>query len=272
MRKAACTVLAAVWLAGAAGAARAQGFDYQGWDRVLKRFVTEPGRVDYAALKADSGEFDRYVAQIAARSPASHPQDFPNPASQLAYWINAYNALVIKGVIEAWPVKSVLKIGLLPHSFFWGKTFIAGGQKITLDAIEHDMIRKQFADPRVHFALVCASNSCPSIRREAYTPENVDRQLDDAARAFINDPRGMKIDAASNRVTLSRIFKWYGGDFESYVRAKGLSGTGEPVLDYIRLYADPASRRALDALERPRVEFFKYDWGINDVHAPTATK
>src|SRR6266849_9456371 len=119
--------------------AQKQGFDYAPWDRVLKKFVTETGRVDYGALKADSGDLDSFVAALAARSPASHPQDFPTRESQLAYWINAYNALVMKAVVENWPTKSVRNLGKL-YSFFWARKFVAGGKEYTLNNIE-DILR-----------------------------------------------------------------------------------------------------------------------------------
>ncbi len=254
----------------AGGTVLAPEFDHLPWDRVLKEFVTETGRVDYAALKANSADLDRYAAQLAARSPVSHPEEFPTRNSQLAYWINAYNALVMKGVIEKWPIKSVLDIGFLPHSFFWRKKFFVGGEKYTLNTIEKDMLRQKLAEPRIHFALACASNSCPRLQRVAYSPENTERLLEEAARFFINEPRNLKIEASQNRVTVSRIFTWYRKDFENYVRARNISGNGNLLLDYVRLYANETNRRALDALRKPRVEAFHYDWGINDVHTLVA--
>jgi hypothetical protein len=256
-------------LAAATGASEAgpRPFDYSPWQSVLQKFVTDAGRVDYAALKADPAELNRFTDEIAARSPTSNPQDFATREDQMAYWINAYNALVVKGVIENWPVESVLKIGTLPHSFFWHKTFTVGGKASTLDHIEKDELRKKFGDSRIHFALVCASNSCPQLQREAFTPEKLDQQLDSAARAFINSPRGMQIDVATNRVTLSKIFDWYSADFEAYAHAKNLSGSGPAALNFIGQYANDTNRRALDSLHNPRIEFLSYDWGINDVHS-----
>ncbi len=272
MRKLKFLVLPFFVLALAAGTACAQeqGFDYAPWDRVLKRFATAAGRVDYAALKADAVDLELMVAEIAARSPDSAPQDFPTRDSQIAYWVNAYNILVVQGVVEHWPVASVRKIGALPFSFFWQRKVVAGGKRYTLDNIE-DILRKKLLEPRIHFAIVCASNSCPRLQREAYTPENTDRLLDEAARFYLNESRNLKIDAARNRVTLPYILGHYREDFESYVRAKGLARSGQPLLDYIRLFANPVNRAALDALTSPRVEHFGYDWGINDVHAPPAT-
>ncbi len=255
-------------LAMMAGTACAQEFDYSPWDRVLKKYVTEMGRVDYAALEADSGDLDRYVTTIAARSPVSHPQVFPTRESQLAYWINAYNALVMKAVVANWPTKSVRSLGKL-YSFFWARKFVAGGKEYTLNNIE-DILRKNLVDPRIHFAIVCASNSCPRLQREAYTPENTERLLEEAARFYINEPRNLKIDAANNRVTLPNILGHYHEDFENYVRAHNAGATGHPQVDYIRLYANPSNRALLDALKDPKIDHFGYDWGINDVHAPVA--
>ncbi len=271
MKKLLLLVLSTIWLSGAAGAARAQEFDHSPWDRVLKRFVTETGRVDYAALKADSSELDRYVTQLGERSPISHPQEFPTRESKLAYWINAYNALMMKAVIERWPVQNVTKIGLLPHTIFWRTKFVVGGEKLTLNNIQKDFLLKKLVEPRIHFAIVCASNSCPLLMREAYTPENTERLLEEAAHFFINEPRNLQIDADRNRVTVSRIFTWYRKDFENSARSRGISGGGNPLLDYIRVYANDTNRQALDALRDPSVKDFKYDWGINDINAPVAS-
>ena len=250
--------------------ARATEFDHSGWDRVLKQHVTEDGRVDYAAIRENPAELKAYLAAVAARSPASHPNDFPTREAQLAYWINAYNALVFHGVVEAWPVKSVRDIGTLPYSFFWRKKFPVGGRKYTLNGIE-DILRKQFGEPRVHFVLVCAAKSCPILERQAFTAENVEELLEKNTRAFINDPRNLKIDAAANRVTVARIFTFYDGDFKAFVRARVPGSTGHPTLAYIRIYASDANGRALDALKNPKVNDFEYDWGINAANAAAAS-
>ena len=270
MRGVSLTLGLCLVLSGGSVEVLAQGFDHSSWDHVLKEFVNDQGRVDYAALKASPAELDRYVTQLAAQSPISNPEDFPTRQSQLAYWINAYNALVMKGVIDHWPVESVRKIGGLPYSFFWRKKFVVGERKYTLDAIE-GIMRKNLAEPRIHFALVCAANSCPRLERQAYTPENTDLLLEEAARFYINEPRNLKIDPGRNQVTVARIFSFYHEDFENYVREKNLTGIGQPLLDYIRVHANEENRRALDALNHPRLEHFDYDWGINDIHAPAVT-
>lgn len=247
-----------------ATAANAQGFDHSAWDRILKQYVTEAGLVDYAALRANRGEFDAYIEQIAARSPESHPQEFITREAQLAYWINAYNALAIRGIIDNWPTKSVRDLGFL-FGFFRRSDYTVGGKKVSLNYIEHEVIRKQFNEPRIHFALVCASLGCPKLRREAYVPERLEEQLEDGARYFLREPRNLTVDAARGRVTLSKIFDWYGGDFEKYVQARGLERTGSPILDYVLQYASDANRAAILALKSPKVSYADYSWQINAV-------
>lgn len=262
-----------------AGAARAQGFDHSAWDRVLKQYVNEEGRVDYAALRANRADFDAYIAQIAARSPESHPQEFiarkagdgkpyPSREAQLAYWINAYNALTIRGIIDNWPTKSVRDLGFL-FGFFRRSDYTVGGKTVSLNYIEHDVIRKQFNEPRIHFALVCASLGCPKLRREAYVRERLEAQLEDGARYFLNEPRNLTVDAARGRVTLSKIFDWYAGDFEKYVKARGPGKTGSPILDYVLQYASEANRAAILALKSPKISYADYSWEINAVSVPS---
>ena len=272
MKKGLLLILLAIFCRAGVGTAQSREFDHSAWDHVLKKFVNEQGRVDYATLQADSADLDRYAAQLAERSPFSHPRDFPTSESQLAYWINAYNAMVMRGVIENWPVKSVTKIGFLPHSFFWRKKFVLGGKQHTLNDIEKDFLLKRLAEPRIHFAIACASNSCPRLQREAYTPGNTERLLEEAVRFFINEPRNLHIDLKEDRVTVSRIFHWYRDDFENYIRSRNLGDRSDAVLRYIRLYANEANRNRLDQLRDPSIKAFPYDWGINDIHAPENTE
>ena len=185
--------------------------------------------------------------------------------------VNAYNAFTMKSVIEHWPTKSVRDIGFLPYSFFWRQKFVAGGKQYTLNNIENDFLRKQLQEPRIHFVIVCASNSCPRLQREAFTEENTERLLEAAARFFINEPRNLQIDRESNRVTVARIFTFFEEDFENYARKAGKSTVGHPLLDYIWIYANEDHRTALRSLHNPTVRDFEYDWGINDVNAPAST-
>jgi len=242
-------------------------FDHSAFDRVLKQFVTEQGRVDYAALKAGPEDLNRYVAQMAERSPFSHPADFPTREDKLAYGINAYNAFVLKGVVDAWPTDSVRSIRAL-YGFFWRIKFTAGGERYTLRQIENEFLRKQLNEPRIHFAIVCASNGCPRLARSAYTAENCERMLEEATRFYFSESRNLKIDAARNEVTLNYILNWYREDFENWVR-RNRQGSSQPLLDYVKVYVTPDKAQALGSLKNPKLRFNDYDWGINDIRAPS---
>lgn len=253
--------LAALLLAGGVGrAAAAEAFDTSAYARVLARTVTPEGKVRYAALKKDSADLEAFVAQLAAVSPENRPDLFPTRAAQMAYWINAYNAFVLQGVVNAYPVSSVRDLkfgfGLL---FFKRAQFVAGGKKISLDEIEHGILRARFRDPRVHFALNCASTSCPPLARELYRAETLDTQLEAAARAFIG--REENVWMRGDILFLSKIFDWYQEDF---VQATGAQGNGQSsVVDYVvRYLPDEAARRVRQ--EKPRVEFYNYNWSLND--------
>ncbi len=233
------------------GSVRAAAFDHVAWDRVLKAHVSEIGEVDYAAIQAGSKDLDIYLRQLAEASPRNRPEMFPSRAHELAYWINAYNAFVTRGVVDHWPTRSVLDLAPLKR-FFWREDYTAGGVKMSLYALENDIIRGKYHEPRIHFAIVCASLSCPMLAREAFTGENLEVLLDRQARRFVQQRRSVTIDAAAGEVTLSEIFKWYKDDF------------GSSILDYIRRYASEEQRRAIDALKQPKIKYYDYDWSIND--------
>ena len=168
-------------------------FDHSLWDRLLKTYVNQSGEVDYAALKADRTDLDEYVRRLGESSPANRSEQFPNRAAQLTYWLNAYNAFVVRGVIDNYPTRSVLHL----YGFFRRKDYIAGGTRLSLKYIEDKIIRRQYGDPRIHFGLVCASVSCPLLPREAFTHERLDEQLERLARQFINNQRNVTIRPGS---------------------------------------------------------------------------
>ena len=254
-------LLAALLLAGGMGSgAAAEAFDTSAYARVLERYVTPEGKVRYAALKKDPADLEAFVEQLAAVSPENRPDLFPTPAAQRAYWINTYNAFVLQAVVNAYPVSSVRDLkfgfGLL---FFKRAQFVAGGRKLSLDDIEHGILRARFHDPRIHFALNCASASCPPLAREPYRPETLDVQLDEAARAFIG--REENVWMRGDVLFLSKIFDWYKEDF---VQAAGAQGNGTAsVVDYVvRYLPEEVARRVRQ--EKPRVEFYNYDWSLNN--------
>lgn len=229
------------------------GFDHSLWERVLQAYVNPVGEVDYAALQARRQDLDAYVRLLGEASPANRPRMFPARADEMAYWINAYNAFVMRGVADHYPTRSVRDLGAL-YGFFRRKDYTAGGERMSLQYLENEILRKKYAEPRIHFAIVCASVSCPMLARDAFTAENLEALLDRQARAFVGQRRNVYVDAAANEITLSEIFKWYKDDFEK---------TGQSVLRYIRRYASAEEGRALDGLRQPKIKYFEYDWSIN---------
>jgi hypothetical protein len=213
---------------------------------------TESGLVDYGGLASDPG-FSRYLELLAATSPES----LATREERLALWINAYNAYTIKLIIDKSPLTSIRDIGLgLPVLFGpWSIAFAnVGGTDYTLNAIEHDIIREEFKDARIHFALVCAAKSCPRLRREAYEGHSLNRQLDDDARRFINDRSVNYFDTTKRRVSLSMIFDWYSSDFEE---------DGGSLRLFLTKYLDSTEFRELLWSEDVEIEFLPYDWSLN---------
>ncbi len=217
--------------------------DYTG---LLERHVT-PGRrhgialnlVDYAALRRDPA-FARLVAGIAAFD----PDRLTTRHERLAFYINAYNILAMKTVADHWPVDSIKDIGGL---FFpvWGRTAgVVGGHEVTLDALENAVLRR-LGEPRIHFAIVCASVSCPDLRREPYLAATLDRQLDDQARHFLDNP-GKGLRRQGDTIQLSRIFDWFDDDFD---RVGG-------VMAFVRRYRS-------DIPADVAIDFLDYDWSVN---------
>ncbi len=256
---AAAALLALLAAPGAAQAPPGEGFDTAAYARVLETYVTSEGRVRYAALKAEPADLKAFVQQLAAVSPENRPDLFPTRAAQMAYWINAYNAFVLDAVVEAYPVESVrdLKFGF-GVLFFKRDRFVAGGRRLSLDDIEHGILRRQFADPRMHFALNCASTSCPPLARQPYRGETLEAQLDQAARAFIG--REENVWMRGDVLFLSKIFDWYAEDF---TRRTGAADGSATVVDYLRGYL-PAETAERIRQEKPRIEYYNYDWSLND--------
>lgn len=227
----------------------AQGQElHEVWNTLLASHV-QAGRVDYLGFKQDEDKLTGYLAQL----DRTQPDDLAGP-ERLAFYINAYNAYTVKLILENFrdgrPVKSIKNIGGL-FSSPWSIRFArVGGATLTLDNIEHDIIRPQFKDPRVHFALNCAARSCPPLRGEAYTGRELERQLDDSVSAFLNKRENTSI--SGNILYVSKIFDWYAADFHG-----DISGF---VTRYARGELLAAIRAAGGGL---RVKYLPYDWSLN---------
>ena len=216
------------------------------WTRVLGRHVDDRGRIDFSGLQADPSDLDRVVAFVAAVDPESAPDRFASPQSRLAYYVNAYNALAMHGVLEAGVPQNFGGLRKLP--FFYLRTFTIGARSLSLYHFENDVIRP-LGEERVHFALNCMVVSCPRLSRHAFAADAVERQLDTAARAFIAEERNVRVDAAAGEAWLSGIFEFYPRDF----LAKAPS-----LLAYVNRY------RAVPIPEDFRIRFLEYDWTVND--------
>ncbi len=242
-------------------------FDISPFEQVCRKYVDEVGMVDYSALHENSSDLKTFLKQVAEVSPHSNIAIFASKNEALAYWINAYNAWMIKAVLDAYPIDSVQDISQ-NSGVFEAKGRICGGENLSLNDIEHEIVRKEFAlEPRVHFVLNCASLGCPWLPQEAFTPQRLDQQLDREMLPFYRDPTHLRVDVEAKTVHLSAYFDWYGEDFLRWLRE--VKGFGNPtVLDYVRLTApeDIANQIGDDFA----VEFVEYDWRLNDQNAEWA--
>jgi len=218
--------------------------DHSPWDHLLRQYVTED-LVDYEGFKREPSALERYLESLRE----VNVETLGSREAQLAFWINAYNACVIKGVLDHYPLHSVKSV----KGFFDAMRYRVAGRELTLNGIEAQ--GRALGDVRIHFALVCASSSCPSLRAEAYQPRRLEQQLIEEAKRFLEDPqRGLRLEGST--LWASRIFKWYAKDFvsERLTPASLLSA----VLAYLpwELQASPRERLALKWIE--------YDWTLND--------
>lgn len=220
--------------------------------RVLDQFVKD-GRVDYAGLKTNRTGLDAYLSQVAAVPQAEFARWSRD--EQLALLINLYNAQTFALIIDHYPLKSIRDIGVLPLAPWQKKIVHLFGRVITLNDLEHDIIRTDYPEvPEIHFALVCAAVSCPPLRSEPYVASRLKEQLADQTRQFFAQKDKNHVDIAAQRVYLSKIFDWYEDDFEH---------TAGSVLNYILPYLGETEARAIKA-GRFKIHHTDYDWSLNE--------
>ena len=218
-------------------------------DSVLGRYVSKDGLVHYKGLK-ENKDFMRYIEYLSTTDPDKLPTD----KHRLAFWINAYNAVVLKGVLDEYPIKSVLDVGWLPHSFFMRKTFKTQHGNITLRELENKKLREVFQEPRVHFAINCASMSCPKLLTETYKAGKLEEQFETQATSFINDKSKNYLDKGNRILYLSSIFKWYKDDFIQ---------NGEKIEAYIARYLNPDDAEFIRN-NKVTIRYLDYNWGLNE--------
>ena len=218
----------------------------QVWDQIVQAHVHD-GHVDYPAIQA-GGKLDGYLSELNRIDPTR----LPRRQDQLAFWINAYNAFAVKGIVDHYSPMTLLG----RYRYFIGRDYQVGGTTINLYDLERQVLIEQFHEPLMHFAIVCASASCPKLQPWAYQPEQLDRQLVQVAKAFINDPTRNRFDRTQKVASLSMIFQWFEKDF---------AGSAGSVLAYIARYVeDPELAKEL-AQPGYRIEFLEYDWSLNGI-------
>ena len=227
---------------------------YQSYDEVLQTYVDSSGRVDYNNLGQNPLQLNNFIDFLAKVSPENHPELFPTQNDKKAYWINAYNALMMKSVIDNPDITSVNQISW-GKGIFWRTKFIVGGKERTLHQIENGILRKRYKDPRIHFAINCASNSCPPPGNQILSGDSLDEQLNYKLQQFIQNSSNVFVSHDTKEIKLSRIFKWYKSDFT----ANGMS-LKEYVLQSL---LDIPDRKRKTVLQDYKVGYFKYDWGLN---------
>lgn len=225
---------------------------HEHWDRLLKKYVDPAGMVDYAAWKEsreDQASLDAYLNQLSA---AAIAPDSPREA-QLAFWINAYNAVTVKGILREYPTTSIRNhtARLFGYNIWKDLQLLVEGKAYSLEAIEHEVLRPM-GEPRIHFAIVCASRGCPRLLDEAYVGERLDEQLTGNAQAFFADPTKFRLNA--DRVEVSPILKWFATDFGPDANAQ---------LQTIARYLPESARQALGG-GGLRIQYQEYDWALND--------
>lgn len=252
------------------------GFSHQLFETLLQSYVDADGAVDYERWHADPNaiaELDSYLAAVVAFSPESTPERFATRDDELAYWLYAYNAYVIRSVLLNWPLESVTDVkapleAIRGLGFFYHLRYEFGGRAYSLLTVENQKIREQYQDPRIHFVLNCASASCPVIRPELPTGDALEAMLAVAASEFIADPANVFIDHEARTIFLSAIFKWYRKDYLNWLRANGRPANNG-VIDYVVAIADDELAKELEAALGYRIEFRDFDWTINASDATT---
>jgi hypothetical protein len=235
-------------LPGQGGASGMAGVDYGIYAELLAKHV-KGARVDYAGFKRDEARLDAFLGILEQTDAAMLSRD-----GRMAFYINAYNAWTIKLILGKYPdLESIKDLGGFFSSPWKKKIVRLKGQVLTLDNIEHDILRPRFKDARVHFAVNCASKSCPPLMAEPYTGKDLQKQLQASAEAFINDPKSSYLK--NGELWVSRIFKWFSEDFKD----------GD-ILEYIIEFAKGEFRQRLIRNKKDLdIKYLDYDWSLNDI-------
>ena len=252
------------------------GFDFSGYDWVLKTFVNEKAMVDYRKLKAQQQQLDAFAAAMGKLTSATYEKW--GEKDKIAFWLNAYNGLTLKAIVDNYPIKSsFFRSRIYPKNSIrqipgvWKKiSFKVMGRKMTLGHIEDGILRVKFDEPRIHMAMVCAAMGCPPLRNEPYQGNKLDEQLDDQARRFLGNSAKFKIDRGKNTLYLSPIFDWFAGDFVKKYGPKEIIGRHDKkesaVLNFVALYLTGVQKDHVLA-GKFKIKYLQYDWSLNEQRA-----
>lgn len=256
MSKCLALILALVWTSGCASGA---AFDHSHtlYAKVLKQF-SRGGLVDYAGLKTSSGDLDAYLNGLGSVSKSEFNQW--HKGQQIAFLLNVYNASVLKLVSGSYPVRQGDETGESGVVSMKSRQVRLFGKKVSLDLIQNQMLRTEYPEPRIHFALAPGSLGSPMLREEPYVPDRLDVQLAEQARRFMSNPAKNRIDPREHVIYLSPIFKWYAGDFEK------VSGS---IVKYISQFFPPPVRGELTK-SKFEIRYTDYDWALNDANPAPA--
>ncbi len=262
--------IALLWAVPSVAMDNTQEAAVNGYARVLAKYVNEQGLVNYRGIKSNPDDLDHYLGWAGSFSPSSF-ESF-SKKQKLAFWINTYNAATLKLILNHHPIQSTGSDGpknsikQIPGN--WDKVqFKVMGKKMTLNDMEHGTIRKQFDEPGVHVALVCAAKGCPLLLNKPYTADALSSQLEDQARRYFASSAGFKLDRGTKTVYLSSIYDWFKDDFvPTYGKKSGFSGYSEKnaaVLRYVSRYVSESSRKEL-ASGKFTIKYLPYDWSLNE--------
>lgn len=221
--------------------------DHEKFTLLLQKHIDAEGWVDYTGFKQDEGLLNIYLDELSTHPPLGNWWSYED---KLAYWINAYNAFTIKLILNHYPVASIkdIKKGIPFINSVWDiKFFEIGKSKMDLNTIEHSILRKQFDEPRIHFAINCASISCPRLRNSAYTATQIDQQLTEATNLFLHDPSRNQITA--DAIKISKIFRWFKGDFTK----------STDLITFLNQYS------SVKINDGATIDFLDYDWKLNEI-------
>ena len=263
-----CFFLAALFVAVLPLEAADKGFDHSAWDAFVKKYVNEKGEVDYRAVQKDPALLNAYFDALATKVPANFSQIWPRE-EKIAFWMNAYNAGVIKLIVQHYPVKN---IQLIPSAS--DITIVAVGdgdmykRQYSLNNIRQEKLIQNFRDEKIHLALSCGAQSCPKLQRRAFTGRNVEGQLFLATRSFVSDPQNVEVIPGKKKIGLSRIFKWYAKDFNldfgTPEKIGKFTQDQTAVLSFLAYYLDNEAQITFLEGGRYKIKYLPFDWRLND--------